>query len=274
MTPTKWKNYQGALIPDSPPHHNVTLSSQEQKHLLKKSGAYFLRWTSDFDIPDKSSFWYIIKDSTPSLEELSANTRSKVRRGLKNCCVEHVEKEIIIHEGYEVYLKAFNRYTTFQQPLILSEFQESLFSLDGMWDFWSVRNKQGTLIAYSQNHLQEKTCNYSTIKFDPGFLSLYPAYALFYTMNDYYLNTLKLDYVHDGARSIAHQSNIHDFLCDKFNFRKAYCHLNITYRFDVALLIKIGYPLHFLIDKIQNNTWKMFSAILRQEKLRRDAFGY
>ena len=30
--------------------------------------------------------------------------------------------------------------------------------------------------------------DYSTIKFDPDYLSYYPSYALFFTMNQYYLN--------------------------------------------------------------------------------------
>lgn len=274
MSPIKWKNYQGALIPDTPPHHNITLSREEQKQLLKESGAYFLRWTSDFETPQETSFWYIIKDSTPSLEELSANTRSKVRRGLKNCNVMLVDKEIIIQEGYQIYQKAFERYTTFQRPLTQSEFQKNLLSLDTTWEFWSVRNQQGILIAYSQNTLQNTTCNYSTIKFDPDYLSLYPAYALFFTMNDYYLNTQKMKYVNDGARSISHETNIQSFLIEKFKFRKAYCHLHINYRFDIALLIKVCYPLRFMIYKIQNKICKMLSAILRQETMQRESLGY
>lgn len=271
MNPITWKNYQGALIPDTPPHYNIELSEQEQKQLLKKSGAYFIRWTNNFDIPHKSSFWYIIKDSAASLEELSANTRSKVRRGLKNCTVTLMDKEIISKEGYEVYIKAFERYKTFQKPFTQNEFQKNLLSLDNGWEFWGVRNQKGVLIAYSQNYLQNNTCNYSTIKFDPDYLFLYPSYALFFTMNNYYLNTRQVKYIHDGARSIAHQSNIHDFLCDKFNFRKAYCKLNIVYRSDIALLIILLYPFRALIDYFHLSLLKKLSILLHQESMRRDS---
>lgn len=270
MSAIKWKNYQGALIPDTPPHYNINLSLQEQKQLLKKSGAFFLRWTSNFDTPKETSFWYIIKDSTPSLEELSANTRSKVRRGLKNCSITLVDKDIIIQEGYQVYQKAFERYKTFQKPLTQNEFRDHLLSLDHAWEFWGVRNQNGSLIAYSQNYLQNSTCNYSTIKFDPDYLSSYPAYALFFTMNDYYLNTKQMEYVHDGARSIAHQSNIHDFLCDTFHFRKAYCKLHILYRQDIALLIMLLYPIRTIIRYFHHSTAKKISILLHQESIRRE----
>lgn len=270
MTHILWKNYQGALIPDVPPHHNITLSLEEQKELLKQSGAYFLRWTSDFDRQKESSFWYIIKDTPSSSEELSTNTRSKIRRGLKNCAVSLIDKKIISKEGYEVYKKAFERYKTFQKPLTQNEFQKKLLSLDNAWEFWGVRNQKGVLIAYSQNYLQDNTCNYSTIKFDPDYLFLYPSYALFFTMNNYYLNTIQIKYIHDGARSIAHQSNIHDFLCDKFHFRKAYCKLNISYRSDIALLVTVLYPFRTLIDYFHHSLLKKLSILLHQESIRRE----
>lgn len=266
----QWFSYHGALLPNTPPHHNITLSLQEQKQLLKKSGAYFLRWTSDFDTPTESSFWYIIKDSAPSLEELSANTRSKIRRGLKNCSITLVDKKVIIQEGYEVYIKAFNRYKTFQQPLTQSEFQKNLLSLNTMWEFWSVRNQHGVLIAYSQNYLQNTTCNYSTIKFDPDFLSLYPAYALFFTMNDHYLNIRKMRYIHDGARSIVHHSNIHNFLCNTFKFRKAYCRLHLSYRWDIALLVTLLYPFKPIVTYFYHSITQKLAILLHQETIRRE----
>lgn len=269
MNTIKWKNYQGALIPNTPPHHNINLSFQEQKHLIKKSGAYFLRWTNDFDSPKKTSFWYIIKDSTSSLEELSANTRSKIRRGLKNCSVILIDKEIISKEGYEVYKKAFERYKTFQKPLTQNEFQLNLLSLDNAWEFWGVRNQKGVLIAYSQNYVQNNTCNYSIIKFDPDFLFMYPAYALFFTMNNFYLNTKQMEYVHDGARSIAHKSNIHDFLCNTFHFRKAYCKLYIFYRSDIAFLVTLLYPFRTFIDYFDHSFLRKLSVLLHQECIRR-----
>jgi hypothetical protein len=265
-----WYPYQGACLPEASPHHPISLNSKEQKILLKLTKSYFLRWTTHFDTPTETPFWYIIKDSNPSLEELSANTRSKVRRGLKNCSVTRTDKKIIIHEGYEVYIRAFNRYATFQQPLSKSEFQNNITSLGNNWEFWSVRNSDNALIAYSQNHLQENTCNYSTIKFDPYFLSLYPAYALFFTMNMYYLDTLKLDYVHDGARSIVHRSNIHDFLCNKFNFRKAYCRLHLSYRWDIALLIRLLYPFRNIFSYFKNSITTKLSIVLFQETIRRE----
>lgn len=265
----QWFNYRGTLLPNTPPHHNITLSAQEKKQLLKKSGAYFLRWTTDFDTLQETSFWYIIKDTQEGLETYNSKTRNQIKKGLRLCHVEKITRNVILNEGYEVYRKAFDHYQTVQKQVEQNVFQSALSSLEENWEFWSVRNDSGKLIAYSQNHILDNTCNYSIIKLDPDFLSLYPAYALFFTMNDYYLNTRRMRYVHDGTRSIAHQTNIHNFLCDKFNFRKAYCTLHLAYRPDIAIMVKILYPFRHFIHSISYPLCQKLSVLFKHEEIRR-----
>jgi hypothetical protein len=125
------------------------------------------------------------------------------------------------------------------------------------------------MIAYSQNFIENNSINYSTIKFDPTYLKLYPSYALFYEMNRYYLNEQKNLYVNDGAKSISHDTNIQEFLEKKFNFRKAYCKLEIVYRFDIKILVSILYPFKQFIFNINNKIFKKLSVLLRHEEIRR-----
>jgi hypothetical protein len=70
-------------------------------------------------------------------------------------------------------------------------------------------------------------------------------------------------YVNDGARSITNHSNIQPFLIDKFNFRKAYCRLNIYYKCWLGITIKILYPFRKFIS---NTTVK---AVLNIEAMAR-----
>ena len=67
-------------------------------------------------------------------------------------------------------------------------------------------------------------------------------------MNKYYLNENNFKYVNNGTRSISHQTNIHDFLIDKFKFRKAYCKMEIEYAPFFKILINslsfFGYFFH------------------------------
>ena len=103
-----WHHYHGALLPTVLPHQEVILSRRDIKNLLKQSNAYFLRWTNEWDCK-KSKFWYVVKDTFSDMDQLSANTRSKIRRAGKRCFIKKVDKETIAKNGYEVYKNAFDK---------------------------------------------------------------------------------------------------------------------------------------------------------------------
>jgi hypothetical protein len=105
----EWKNYHGVLIPKAVAHIEVNLSNNEQQELLKQSKAYFLRYVSKWDIDVKSGFWYIIKDKNENLEQYKSKIRNQIKKGLKNCLVKKVTKELISHHGYIIYKNAFKR---------------------------------------------------------------------------------------------------------------------------------------------------------------------
>ncbi len=267
----KWYHYQGALLPRVPPHQEISLNRQEQNELLKLSGALFLRYTDEWKRED-GEFWFVIKEYFGGIEELSANTRSKIRRGQKRNDVRQVDSEYIAQFGYEVYMRAFEQYDTFIEPMDTKHFEAYIRSKERC-EYWGVFDKHSNkLVAYSENFTEDDMCHYSTIKFHPEFLKNYTSYILFYEMNRYYLESKKMKYVNDGARSISHETNVQKFLMEKFKFKKAYVRLHIAYRRDVALAVKLLYPLKGLIEKIEHPLFKKISVILKQEAIRRN-FG-
>jgi hypothetical protein len=264
-----WKYYHGALLPQSAPHIKIELKKEEEQKLLKLSKAYFLRYVSNWDKEEESQFWYVIKDNFGGLEELSANSRSKVRRGLNHCIVKKVTQEVIANEGYKVYKHALKNYNTYIEPADKKTFIKTILA-SRMCDFWAVYKKdEDRMIAYSQNAIEENSVNYSTIKFHPEYLKLYPSYALFFTMNQYYLEEKNFLYVNDGAKSISHNTNIQTFLIDKFKFRKAYCKLHIVYRWDIGLAVKVLYLFKSFMPQINSKIFNKVSVLLKQEEIRR-----
>jgi len=263
-----WINYHGALIPDLPPHIEVNLSKSEQKELLKLSGAYFLRWTNEWDREKVSQFWYVIKDEKEDINIYKSKIRNQIKKGLKNCRVEKVTKEYISENGYEVYYEAFKRYETFLKPMSKENFKKSILNSQSNIDFWGVfvNNK---LVAYSQNKIRENICEYNVTKFNPNFLKYRPSEALFFEMNKYYLNEKNFLYVSDGARSISHKTNIQDFLISKFRFRKAYCKLNVVYRKDIELLVKILFTFRRIFFSSKNKYFQKLSVLLKHEEIRK-----
>ncbi len=265
MNKVNWKLYQGALLPDAPPHYEIELSQKEIQYLMKKFKPYFIRYCNEWD-RGSGEFWYVIKDEKEDLNKYKAKVRYQIKKGLKNCRVEKVDNKYIADNGYEVYQEAFKNYNTFLQPISKNKFQNSLINVEG--DFFGVFY-ENDLIAYAQNFLQENVCNYSTIKLHPSFLKYYPSYALIYEMNRYYLNEKNFLYVSDGARSLSHQTKIQDFLIQKFKFRKAYCRLNVLYRKDIEMLVKILYPFRKRIYKSNNKILQKIAVVLKHEEIRK-----
>lgn len=264
----EWYKYHGALLPKIEPHNNIFLSSKDKNILLKQSKAFFLRYTNEWN-RSESEFWYIVKNDFKGLDELSSNTRSKVRRGLKNCEVKKVSYLDIIENGYDVYSSAMKNYK--DNILILSQIEFKKNKVyNNEYDIWAVYEKiTGKMIAYSSNKIQNNIANYTEIKFHPKYQKLYSSYALFYEMNRYYLENNNFLYVHDGTRSIAHNTNIHQFLIEKFKFKKIYCNLVLDYRWDIKLLVNLLYPFKFLIKKCNLNICKKLAILLEQERIRR-----
>lgn len=262
----QWYRYQGALLPRAKPHTEIHLSQEEQQELLKLSKAYFLRWCDEWD-RGEGAFWYVIKDQKEDLSAYKSKVRNQIKKGLKNTKVQKVDKTVIAENGYEVYANAFKGYSGYHQPVSKEDFMQNIKSSSD--DFWAVYDHGGRLIAYANNILEEDVCHYNSMKFDPKYLSLYPSYALLYTMNHYYLNEQKFRYVNDGARSIAHETNIQEFLIRKFHFRKAYCRLHVAYRQDIKMMIRLFYPFLSLIEKIPNHLAQKMTVLLTQEKIRR-----
>ena len=82
-----------------------------------------------------------------------------------------------------------------------------------------------------------------------------------------YINKKKFKYIHNGTKSIAHHTNIQDFLIKKFKFRKAFCHLHVLYRRDVEVLVNLLYPFRYIISRIDINFFQKLGIVLKQEEI-------
>ena len=88
-------------------------------------------------------------------------------------------------------------------------------------------------------------------------------------MNKHYLNDRRFRYVSDGARSISHQTNVHQFLQEKFGFRRAYALLRVAYAPGIGLAVVLLYPFRHWIDKSTFGFLQKMAVVLEQERIRR-----
>lgn len=270
MHSTSWRRLHGALVRMDMPHVPLVLSASSMYRLLLRGRALFVRWEDDFDLEVESEWWHVLKDVPEELGKLSSNTRSKVRRGLKCFVAQPERREVIAAEGYGVYRAAFNRYKTFEEILSAADFQAAVEMLPTETEFWSVRvPDSGRIVAFSENLVLDGACFYNTIWFEPESLKKYSGYVLFHEMNKHYLNDRALSYVSDGARNISHQTNIHDFLMQKFHFRRAYSRLRVLYFPGLGVVVRLLYPLRKWIVGYSKGPFQRVAVLLEQERIQR-----
>lgn len=259
-----YKLYKGAWV-SKDPINEQHLTDNECANLLNRGG-YLVRNVFDFDCGEETSFWYVIKDKFGGMEELTSRTRNKVRKSLRLCEVRRVTKAELSEQGYEVHRSAAAAYKVKAHVPTRKEFEDRLANQDECYEYWgSFRKDNGQMIAFSMNDVENDYAEYQTFKAIPDFrTSHYAFYGLLYEMNRYYLEDKGLKFVNDGARSITNHSNVQPFLIDTFNFRKAYCRLNIKYKWWFGIIARILYPFRRFIKiaKVQ--------AILNMEAMARN----
>lgn len=265
-----WRKHQGAVIPLSMPHVEPTLSEEKAVAVLAGRKGYFIRWETEFDALERGSWWHVIKSEREKLGSLSGNTRSKIRRGLKNFGYQLTSSEVICEQAYPVYRDAYNRYQTFEKMLTEKAFRKAVSTLPRETEFWLATDSEtGEVAAFSENLVRDGAAFYLTMWFSPPALRKYVSYGLIHAMNTYYLNDQRLDYVSDGARSISHQTTIHDFLIDKFGFRKAYATLHVVYARWLYPGVRGLYPLRGLVSSGNISAARKVAVLFEQERLRR-----
>lgn len=242
-----YRLYKGSWIFKEDPHCERKLTNDEVSALLSKGG-YMVRNTYDFDCAEETEFYYVIKRHFGGFEELSSKMRNQVRRCFKTMTVKKISSDLLLSEGYDVYQAAAENYSNNSNVPSKVEFEDRVNRKEEN-EFWGCFDiVTGKLVAFSMNAVTDESCEFRTMKAIPEYQKQYAYYGLIYEMNRYYLEERGLKYVNDGARSITNHSNIQPFLIDKFNFRKAYCRLNIYYKWWLGIAIKILYPFRKLIS--------------------------
>lgn len=263
-----WRDNQGGLFPLSPPDVFNNVSYRTAYEVMSRAGAYFLRWETHFDRRQNGAWWHVVKDRFDELQDLPKKTRYMIRKAKKIYAVKLVDRSEIISKGYAVYSSAYQRYQTHEPFISLFDFQEAVFSLPEKTEFWAVYEGE-RMVAFSENYIEFKVCFYVTMWLDPEAMSKFAGYLLFHEMERNYLADRKFKYISDGARSLSHDTNIHDFLISKFRFRKAYACLHVVYAPWLGIAVKLAYPIRQMIGAVPLAPFKKAKILLKQEEIRR-----
>jgi hypothetical protein len=262
---TRWRAYQKGLIPASLKPEPIRLSAAQERELLHKSGALFLRYfTRTFETP--TPFWYTAcNEYNPN--NMGRKTRTQVERAYKVCRVERMSPLWLSANAYCCYVAAFAKYRN-AQPDPRSKFEaECRGAAGGPFDFWGVFVGD-QLAGYIKYFVGADYIAGLEMKLDPQYLSLNPSSALQDTvLTTYVLNQHKTVYV--GFRSLLHDTNIHDFLL-RFGYRRVYCDFKLVYRRSVRMFVNFLYSFREVANHMPDSSWSnKIHSLLRQENIRR-----
>ena len=243
-----YKLYSDMVVPFGPAEADYTLSRADAAQALKDVGGKLVRTTAGFEPDRVDGEWYaVVCRQFAGVEgSRSSNTRSKLRRGLRNCEVRMLAPAELARSGFDVYVKAQERYATAETPPTREEYEAHILAAEGFDDitqYWGVfcdGELAGYTIAYSFGTTEAL---YSAVKLDPAHLRRYSSYALFHGMNEHYLAERGVGYVNNGFRSIMHDTQVQEFLVQNFAFEKAYTRLDLRYRAPYGALVRAARPL-------------------------------
>lgn len=252
-----------------PPHEEQKLDGEDCQNLLALGGL-MVRNTYDFDCKEETSFWNLIKDRFGGMQELSSNTRNRVKKSLESLDFRLVDFSIVQTLGYPILKATFDDYATVDRPMNQQIFEDYLRHCQ-RWDYeyWGVFDKNtNEFIGFCANRLWEDASEYGIIGIWPQYKhnGTFPYYGLFYEMNRYYLQEKGFRYVTDGSRSITEHSNIQGFLVEKFGFRQSYCKIAIQYRKWLKFAVKTLYPFRKSISLPRIKAILNMEAMQRGEK--------
>lgn len=243
-----WKYYNHAAIPTTAPHEEVNLEVIKDKTIWKMDGKpLFARWISNWDCQEQTNWWYIICDAPYTFDNLSKKTKKNIRRALDKCEVKRIEPIEYACDLWRVFQEAASRYSNYEM-IEREDFMAMLNSIKPNAEYWGGFDREtNRLIGYKVCTVFEDWVDFTVSKYSTDFLRLRVSDALNNVVLEYYLNEQGKKYVSNGSRSVLHETNVQEYYQEHFNFRKAFCRLNITYRKGFGLIVKTFFPFRKII---------------------------
>ncbi|NBB78324.1 MAG: GNAT family N-acetyltransferase [Verrucomicrobia bacterium] len=245
-----WFSYNGFLRPACMPHEVPAIEREQAAAALRRSSCPFVRWDSDFGTAVDSKWWYVLRRGPYAIEQLSGNTRSKIRRGGKRLQARPASVDEISGQGYQVCQAAVARYGNQAFLPSRESFNNKLRAASNFseqFEFYGIFSN-GQLVGFSENHIQGNAVFWESIWYHPDHLGNYSSYLLTHSMLDEYLNRRGMQYASDGSRSLYHETNVQSFLVGKFAFERCPARLNLVYSPALALAMGALRPFRWSIQ--------------------------
>lgn len=267
----KWKKYYGTWRPVTPPDVSADIKAI-QDGTLWNEGAPYARWTSHWDVPVETDFWYCIKDTPFDISDVKSKRRYYLKKGESNFNVKQIETVEYLKEIYEITDSALRSYVDYNGPEDYETFKKRMISRKDIITLGAFSKESGGLCGFINVKEYDNYVDFMTLKVDPSYEKQQINAALVYGLLKKYNNLLNKEgfYINDGMRAINHRTNFQEYLMKYFNFRLAYCQLNVAYNPKLEMLVKLAFPFRKIIKRMKGNFSNKVSVILTLEEISRN----
>lgn len=273
MSKNDWIYYNHGLISNKMPHEEKNIDNIEENTDWKKNKTLFARWTSNFDCGYETQWWYCIKDDNYDIEKLKSKRRYVINKGIKNFDVKIINPKEYEDELYGIYTESLKEYPEkYRVILTKDEFLKDNISFNQIYiGAFDIEDNllSGYSICEKIENSTDKIINLKVVKVKPEATKKEINAAILNFICIEFLNKQKVKYICDGERNIRHITNYQDYLIKYFDFRKAYCKLNIKYKLIMKIAVYILYPLKNIIKNTNNKLLYNIYCVLYQEQIRR-----
>lgn len=228
------------------------------------------QWTSDFDCGYETQWWWVIKDTPFDISKLKAKRRYEINKGKKNFDVYRIVATDYEAELVDAQIAAFCGWPEKYRPSVEKDkFKAGLERWKAHVVYGGFNRETGELVAYAYLTEYEHYLEFSVLRADPKAERAGINVAMVAAIVEDYNDRLGADfYINDGARSIRHETAFQDYLEKYFEFRKAYCRLNIKYRFPMGITVSVLHPMRNQINK-DKKLGSLIYSLLQMEEVKR-----
>ncbi len=272
MQKAGWEYYNHAAIPTTAPHEAVNLQAVEDGSIWQMDGGkpILARWSYDWDCGQETEWWYVIKDEPFDISALKSKRRYEINKGNKNFSFRKIAPDEYTDELFRVTVEAYKGWPEKYRPNITEAgFRETIKEWKKYDVFAAFGAEDGRMCGYALLEDMGASVNFTVLRTIPETEKLAINAAMVNGILEHYKDRFDGKfYINDGARAIRHETAFQDYLEKYFNFRKAYCRLNIRYKKGFGAAIKMLYPFRKLIPG-KTGIGSMLAGLLKMEEIRR-----
>jgi hypothetical protein len=177
-----WYDASKGFLLAVPSHRLLTPDADELRAFVRRANCAGVRFTAPLDGPGKLSYQIVCDARDYSVERLSANTRSKVRRGLRRCEVTAVPFTRLADEGRAADADTVARQSrpSRHAEARWTRYWQTAAATPGM-EGWAAYS-DGRLAAYLVTVLLDDCVEFLLARSRSDCLDAYPNNALVYTV--------------------------------------------------------------------------------------------